>query len=129
MDQTQPRHDSEDEFPPILYGSDTLNKIKTSLCNSRGEALGRPLKVLQDSGADGSLISYQTLKDRGLGSAITRWEGRPFRSGHDEYHILGQYLGRVNIGGKPFNVRLCVVLEETIPILGIDFLAFHQGTT
>ena len=42
MYQTQPRDDSEDEFPPILYGSDTLNKIKTSLCNSRGETLETP---------------------------------------------------------------------------------------
>ena len=125
LEQTE----NPDEFPPIVYGSDTMNKIKSHLCNPRGETLGEPLKILQDSGADGSLISYQTLKERNLDTEITRWTGLPFRSGHDEYHILGQYLGRILMGGKTFTVRWCVVMEETIPILGIDFLSFHQDTT
>ena len=109
-------------------------------CKPRNKIIGKPIDpndgttllsddeliVLADTGADGCLISIKDTRKYFPNVKLSKWKGPGFISGHSSYHILGQLAACMRFGESNYYIRWCVVEEDTIPILGMDFIEHYN---
>ena len=118
----------EDLLPPRLWNKPQNKVVGKSIDPYNGETVlcDKDLIVLIDTGADGCLISKCDYETHFPNVKLSKWNGPGFISGHSSYKILGQLSGCMKFGDKSYYIRWCVVEENTIPILGMDFIEHYN---
>jgi hypothetical protein len=58
---------------------------------------------------------------------ITKWMGAYYLTDHGSY--CGEYIGTIQLGRIFFLTRWCVVFEDQVSILGLDWMDFYQVKT
>jgi hypothetical protein len=48
---------------------------------------------------------------------------------HGSYTVCGEYIGTVQLGNTQFLTRWCVVFDDQVSILGLDWMDFYQVVT
>lgn len=87
---------------------------------------GRPIPILVDTGAEGSLLPRSKIEHVVDVKALNPWPGPSFASKHGTYEILGELITTIKFGHTELMARWCVVDEEDIAILGQDFIKHHK---
>ena len=127
-DQSQDADDKDIEhLLPAGTWSRPQNKIQVkTISYPDGKLKETDATILVDTGADGCLISSTDVKRLYPNCELTDWQGPGFISGHDSYQIEGQLAGKIKVDNQILYVRWCVVNENTIPILGMDFISHYK---